>query len=75
MAFKITTNELVDGFFSTGNDLAELKECIETMNSCTKFMKMKSGDINLLVSISYIGMERTETGPLLTIGLSYQSLI
>lgn len=48
MAFKITIDTLTDGFFTTGNDLGELKEVIEEMNSCTKFMKMKSGDINLL---------------------------
>ena len=40
MAFKITIDTLTDGFFTTGNDLGELKEVIEEMNSCTKFMKM-----------------------------------
>lgn len=48
MAFRINPNELTDGFFMEGTDLAELKEVIEVTNSCTQFLKMKSGDINLL---------------------------
>ena len=60
MAFKITTNELVDGFLSTGSDLAELREVIETMNSCTKFLKMRSGDINLLSMIGHAVHDRKD---------------
>lgn len=48
MTFKMDTHTLMDTFTTTGNDLDELKNIIEVLNKHTHFVKMKSGDMNLL---------------------------
>jgi hypothetical protein len=49
--FKMTKEVLMDNFAARGNDLEELKNVIDTMNKHTRFIKMKSGDLNLLSMI------------------------
>ena len=50
--FEMNENVLLDNFQAKGNTFEGLKEVIEGLTNITKFMKWKSGDIDIL---SYVG--------------------